>query len=218
MKNFIAALVIAFSLQPSLTQAEVKLFKDIKSGVNFSEILSRPLYYDCSESGISIACLDGQYFLKTEGTVAVLFENELSIKVLFLSDSLSLYQNAIARFTNGDYSLVGVETSSGMFDILNAAKTESPSIAIAKAGEIAMAGLSQGFLTYYFFESPASSLRNYKNIVDFAMKLPSGKRVITIAVSEDDYGNVETVVSFELNVTDYRAMQLHNQLLPPEDF
>lgn len=90
MKNFIAALVIAFSLQPSLTQAEVKLFKDIKSGVNFSEILSRPLYYDCSESGISIACLDGQYFLKTEGTVAVLFENELSIKVLFLSDSLSL--------------------------------------------------------------------------------------------------------------------------------
>ena len=210
-----AGLLIALQLAPAA--AEIRLFKDIPAGDTYKRMAAREGYYDCTEDGVQALCLADQTFQDSAGGVAVIFDKGFSSRVVFASEGLNLFNNAVTTFSDGSYALVGIGTKAGMFDFVSMLKANGYEAAIARFTEIEQVGLTENELTYYFYEAEAEKLSAHANMLEFGNSLPSGKRFIMLSLTEDDDGTMSAVI-FGLNHRDSEALAKVIRSTLAEDF
>ena len=179
IKNSKAIISFVFCLfASSAAVSEIKLYKGVSLGDEWNKIVETVGYYDCSESGLKIACLDNQKFLGAIGDLGVFFDTEAAVKVMFVSEDLSLYQKAMKFFPSKGFALVAIETNNGANDFIAMNKQNGPEKAVAKLIEIEQFGLSNGFVSYTFLEGDQKSILNYGNIAQAYAGLPWLRRCI----------------------------------------
>lgn len=216
IKNSKAIISFVFCLfASSAAVSEIKLYKGVSLGDEWNKIVETVGYYDCSESGLKIACLDNQKFLGAIGDLGVFFDTEAAVKVMFVSEDLSLYQKAMKFFPSKGFALVAIETNNGANDFIAMNKQNGPEKAVAKLIEIEQFGLSNGFVSYTFLEGDQKSILNYGNIAQAYASLNSGDRALTVSVSEEVQA-VNVMITFEPSLVDLNELQERNKLT--EDF
>lgn len=186
--------------------SQVKLFKDILSGVPFDEMKTDPRFKDCSESGISMLCEEGHEFLNTSGTLGVVFQGGYSFKVVFFSESAALFQNAISVFASGDYAVAAIENRDRAVDLVQEISANGEDAALALFAEMETKGLTTGYVSYLFMEADPVQMRQSASLVDLSMKLPSGKRLVGVTLEETLGLSVSSTIVFDLNATDQVAL------------
>ncbi|MCH2249297.1 MAG: hypothetical protein MK042_05815 [Cognatishimia sp.] len=169
---------------PQAAVAEFSLYKNIELGKQWEDTIGLPSYYDCSEQGLAIACLDGHNFLNTTGSLYVVFDGERAVRVIYSSDDISLYQNAFNFFPRRGYNLVGIETTDGMLDYVALVGSSGVEAATSKLTEIESAGLSAGYVKYFLLEDAPETIYRQPNFHSAYMALPRENRLISIAVEE----------------------------------
>ena len=211
----IIATFFLYILASNVAVGQIKLYKDISLGDGWNKTIGSVGYYDCSENGLKIACLDDQKFLGATGVLAVIFESDVASRVIFYSQDLSLYQQSIKFFPSKGFSLVGIETSSGASDFVAMVKKLGAAQAFAKITEAEQHGLSTGFVKYTLLEFDRSNIQNFGNMVEAYASLNSGDRALTISVSEEPQG-IDVSITFEPSLVDLKELQTKNAV--SEDF
>jgi len=212
--KIIASTLISI-IASSAASDQVKLYKDISLGDGWDKILGSAGYYDCSESGLKIACLDNQKFLGATGDLGVIFESEVAQKVMFISQELSLYQQSMNFFPSKGFTLAMIETDGGANDFIAMINKLGAQQALARISEAEQYGMSTGFVKYTFLEFDQSKIKNFGNTAQAYTSLNSGDRALTLSVSEDLQG-LNVSITFEPSFVDAQKLRENNTI--NEDF
>lgn len=179
--------------------ADTKLYKEYKFGMQKAEIMKGSKVYDCSEEFENGAlCLNEQKFAGEKVDIGFRFhDNKLITVVLFSEFTNNNYINFIGAL-NSKFQLITIENGSKNIDFIVQMKKFKRAEILKNMSDFEQQALAGGNIKYTFIDKDSFEklVRSSANAVEMIMKSNNSMRAVEYIIAEADENTVDGLIQF----------------------
>jgi hypothetical protein len=191
-------LLLMFVVSAS-ANADTKLYKEYKFGMQKAEIMKEFNVYDCSEEFENGAlCLNEQKFAGEDIEIGFRFlNNKLVTVILFSEFTEDNYINFIGALSS-KFQLITIESADKKIDFIVQMKKFKKAEFLKNITDFEQQALASGNIKYTFIEKDSFEklVRSSVNAVEMIMKSDNSTRAIEYIIAEVDENTVAGLIQF----------------------